>query len=167
MCPIMCPRTWCGRKTALQKLCCSSGICQMYATLFCKQWPMYAQNISHLILSYLVGILSQPAWPPSSPNVGIPKKEKKIFCILGYSKHIIFHEKLLFFVIGDLLCAFWWQKYVGDKIPAKLPFCMVVVWKSWDLARPTPPPFFWRLPGHKNCVLDCSVWWVGLAKPGA
>ena len=26
--------------------------------------------------SVKVGILSQPAWPPS-PNVGIPKKEKK------------------------------------------------------------------------------------------
>ena len=29
--------TWCGRKTACQKLCCSSGICQMYTTAFCQK----------------------------------------------------------------------------------------------------------------------------------
>ena len=56
MCPEMCPRKWCGRKTAWKKLCCSSGICQMYTTLFCKQWPMYAQNISYLILSLQINI---------------------------------------------------------------------------------------------------------------
>ena len=53
MCPEMCPRKWCGRKTAWKKLCCSSGICQMYSILFCKQCPMYARNISCPVLSWL------------------------------------------------------------------------------------------------------------------
>ena len=37
------------------------------------------------------GTLSQPALP--SPNAGISKKEKKLFCILDYFKHIIFSWK--------------------------------------------------------------------------
>ena len=36
--------------------------------------------------------------PPSSQKVGTPKTKKMMFfCILGYSKHIIFHEKVPFF----------------------------------------------------------------------
>ena len=58
MCPEMCPRKWCGRKTAWKKLCCSRGICQMYSILFCKQWPMYARNISCLVLSWLTNLES-------------------------------------------------------------------------------------------------------------
>ena len=67
MCPEMCPRKWCGRKTAWKKLCCSSGICQMYSILFCKQWPMYARNISCLVLSCIHGLSNDRQPALSSP----------------------------------------------------------------------------------------------------
>ena len=55
--------------------------------------------------------LAQPAWPPLSPFVGIPKKEKNnkcLFCILDYSKHIIFFmKKSHFLVIGDFYVIFY------------------------------------------------------------
>ena len=42
----------------------------------------------------LLGILSQPAWPPPpSPNVGTPKTFWCLVCILGYSKHNFFFMK--------------------------------------------------------------------------
>ena len=57
--------------------------------------------------SVIVGILSELAWPPY-PNVGIPPKEKTcLFCILGYSKHIIFHQKVHFLAIDDFLFLMW------------------------------------------------------------
>ena len=71
MCPEMCPRKWCGRKTAWKKLCCSSGICQMYSILFCKQWPMYARNISCLVLSCLV-CFCDISWFQKGPICQIP-----------------------------------------------------------------------------------------------
>ena len=47
---------------------------------------------------------------PHSPYVGIPKKENKklcLFCILGYSRHIIFSWKSpIFLVIGDFYVIF-------------------------------------------------------------
>ena len=51
-----------------------------------------------------LGILSQPGRPPPpSPNVGTPKTKKKldVFCILGYSKHIIFPWKSHTFWVTD------------------------------------------------------------------
>ena len=56
--------------------------------------------------------------PPPSPNVGTPTTKKKfwcIFCILGYSKHIIFSWKSPIF----------WLKKVGTGAP--------------------PPPLIWIL----------------------
>ena len=62
--------------------------------------------------SVKVGILTP------SPNVGIPQKEKKcLFCILGYSKHIIFSWKSpVFLVIGNFLCDFQWFFWLGRRI---------------------------------------------------
>ena len=77
MCPIMWPRNWCSRKTAYKKLCCSSGICQMYTTLFCQQWLMYARNISYLILD--IPMISQ-RYPKDIPKIShrYPKDIPKI-----------------------------------------------------------------------------------------
>ena len=49
---VWCPQSWCTRKTACKKLCCSSGIyiCQMYTNLVCQKLPEYTQNKSYIIL---------------------------------------------------------------------------------------------------------------------
>ena len=53
------------------------------------------------------GIKGEPP-PPPSLNVGTPKTKKIFFCILGYSKHIIFSWKShTFWVTDDFLCDFW------------------------------------------------------------
>ena len=46
----------------------------------------------------LVGILSQPGRPPSSPKVGIPKKEK--INNVYFAFHIIFFIKSFIFLVG-------------------------------------------------------------------
>ena len=66
-----------------------------------------------------LGILSQPAWPPPPPRTLGHQQLKKnfwcLFCILGYSKHIIFSWKSPIF----------WLKRVGTGAP--------------------PPPLIWIL----------------------
>ena len=100
--------------------------------------------------SVKVGILFQPAWSlPLPRTLGFQKRKEKscLFCILGYSKHIIFHEKSNFFGVWWFLCDFY--VIFGDflvgtgepltycgKIPTKSPFSEVVVLKSWDWVRP-------------------------------
>ena len=73
---------------------------------------MSANGVQRTIVRFIeLGKLSKQifgkSWefgPTGSLYVGIPQKEKKLrfFCILGYSKHIIFSLKsLIFLVIGD------------------------------------------------------------------
>ena len=109
---------------------------------------------------------------PSRPRtLRFPKRKKKcLFCILGYSKHIIFSWKSpIFLVIGDFYVIFgnfWWHFWwffcwdlgtpaILRQNPNKLSFGQF--WKKVGIGSdPRPPPWakfptftenlFWELP---------------------
>ena len=82
---------------------------------------------------------------PPPHKLGHPKLKKKIdvfFCILGYSKHIIFSWKShTFGVTDDFLCDFWWFCWLGlgnpCHIATKTP--LEKLNQNLGLADPHPP----------------------------
>ena len=104
--------------------------------------------------SVKIGILSQPPPGPLPESWDSQKGKKKLclFCILGYSKHIIFSWKSLIF-FGDwwFLGDFWWffgwdwrtPRHIATKsqhlwaVPRQIRFWSILK-KSWDWVRPPP-----------------------------
>ena len=110
------------------------------------------------------------------------KKQLCLFCILGYSKHIIFSWKSLIF-FGDwwFLGDFWWffgwdwrtPRHIATKsqhlwaVPRQIEFWSILK-KSWDWVTPQPPslgqiPNFYRkfVSGASLSWTVICVLWVG------
>ena len=102
----------------------SKAICQCQSdtvgTLSSKS-SLPSNRLIGKILSF-VPTRSTPS-PPPPRKLGHPKLKKKcfFFCILGYSKHIIFSCKShTFGVTDDFLCDFWWFCWLGLGNPRQI-----------------------------------------------
>ena len=100
---------------------------------------------------------------PPPRKLGHPKLKKNwcFFCILGYSKHIIFSWKShTFGVTDDFLCDFWWFCWLGLGNPCHIATKTPLEKLNQNLGLADPPPLSWdKRPNFSND----SIWRLPLS----